>query len=181
MKKSLFRGGSQCFHLNIDFEVQPIFKELDWIFVQNAIRLSQKQNPVEVHAFVMMDTHVHVLISSIEKKENYFCEDLKSKLKSKGKNQAESHCEPILNYAQYLNAYKYIYRNPVEAGLVSFAESYLYSSLRTLLGHGASRFDIIDHLGLIQNPRHLLSWLNNTEGYRFSKVSEFNKPLISTV
>lgn len=34
----------------------------------------------------------------------------------------------------YLHAYKYLYRNPVEAGLVDLVEEYKFSSLQGLLG-----------------------------------------------
>lgn len=179
MKKSLFRIGHQYFHINIDFDVHPIFKELDWIFIQKSIQLVKNQNSIEIHALVLMDTHLHLLICSKQKMENYFNEEIKARLHGSQRNQLECHCEPILNFAQYLNAYKYIYRNPIEAGLVGLAEQYLFSSLAMLMGHGAAHCEIEDHLGLIQNPVHLLKWVNDAGEYRFAKGSEFKKTSIS--
>ena len=131
MKKSLFRSDDHYFHINADFEVRPIFKELDWGFIQNLIQPLLSSHHIQLHALVMMDTHVHLLIRSEEKMENFFCEELQAKFKTT-QSQIDCHCEPISNYAQYLNSYKYIYRNPVEAGLVSAVELYPFSSLHNL-------------------------------------------------
>ncbi|MEK6627995.1 MAG: hypothetical protein AABY53_05165, partial [Bdellovibrionota bacterium] len=78
--------------------------------------------------------------------------------------------EPILNYSHYLNTYKYIYRNPVEAGLCKKPEDYPYSSLYYLLGRGTLHCQVIDHLNLIQNPLHILKWLNLDIDYKISQL-----------
>lgn len=172
MKKSLFRPGLQYFHINLDFTVHPIFRELDWIFVQKKIQPLLERHDINLHALVMMDTHLHLLIRGKNGNENFFCEKLIENLKT-NHSSVDCHCEPIENYPQYLNAYKYIYRNPLEAGLARSVEDYTYSSLRGLLGLAVSHCEIIDHLGLIQNPVHLLKWLNNEGDFKHSKLSQF--------
>ena len=172
MKKSLFRPGQNYFHINIDFHIHPIFKELDWIFVQKKVQYALHTHNVQLHALVMMDTHLHLLIQSDHQKENFFCDSLASLLKMPNQIM-ECHCEPISSYPQYLNAYKYIYRNPVEAGLTEKVEEYPYSSLSGLLGLGVSYCEIMDHLALIQNPIRHLNWMNNKEELNFSKLSQF--------
>ncbi len=169
MKKSLFRDQEQYFHMNVDFCIHPILKELDWVFVQREINKAVTHYQGELHALVMMDTHVHLLIGSLGNKENYFCEDLKLAFSSTH-SQIDGHCEPITNYAQYLNAYKYIYRNPVEAGLAKTVQDYSFSTVQSLLGRGALRCQIFDHLGLIQNPQHIIKWLNNEQDFKISRM-----------
>lgn len=117
----------------------------------------------------MMDTHIHILISSEEKNENFFCERFKSEMKSPGKN--ECFCEPITDYSQFLNTYKYLYRNSVEAGLSQTVEDYPYSSLRIILGRSVGYVQIDDPIGLIQNPIQTLNWLNSDCDFKISQLS----------
>lgn len=172
MRKRLFKENITFFHVNIDFICHSILKELDWIFVQKKIAALLAPHRIQLYALVMMDTHIHLLIQSDLRKENFFCEELGLQL-SKNETSTPWHCEPILNYPQFLNAYKYIYRNPVEAGLAENTEDYAYSTLRSLLGKSASYCQIIDHMGLVQNPYNHLNWLNNKELFRFSRLGEF--------
>ncbi len=172
MKKSLFKNNQKYFHLNIDFATQPLFKGLDWIYIQKSVQVLLLEYSVQVHALVMMDTHIHLLIQSDNQKENYFSEALQKSLNKKSEMNADFYCEPISEYAQYLNCYKYIYRNPVEACLVSSVENYTFSSLGNLLGKTISYCEVIDHLALIQNPTHVLNWLNNKIEFRYSKLSQ---------
>lgn len=70
------------------------------------------------------------------------------------------YCEPILSAQYYKHAYKYVYRNPVEAGMCMRAEDYEFSSLRGLLGHTLLTAPVIDNMGLIYGPQKILTWLN---------------------
>lgn len=70
-------------------------------------------------------------------------------------------CDPILSSEYYKNAYKYIYRNPLDAGLCRTVEEYEYSSLRGLLGHSPLVVPVIDNMGLIHTPLKILDWLNH--------------------
>ncbi|MBS1970381.1 MAG: hypothetical protein JSU04_08735 [Bdellovibrionales bacterium] len=73
------------------------------------------------------------------------------------------YCESILSAEYYKRAYKYIYRNPVEAGMCSRAEDYEFSSLRGLLGRVNLQVPVIDNMGLIFGPKKILTWLNEKE------------------
>jgi REP element-mobilizing transposase RayT len=168
MKKSIFRSNKKFFHLSLDYQTQPLLAHLDWLFLQKKVSELSRQFEVEVQALVMMDTHVHLLGASFGPSENFFCDDLQRAImySHKGENLSE----PILNYSQYLNTYKYIYRNPVEAGLSLRAEEYLYSSLGALLGRAPLNCEIHDQLGLIQNPLQILKWLNYNIDYKVSQM-----------
>ncbi|MBC7754321.1 MAG: hypothetical protein H7Z71_08795, partial [Moraxellaceae bacterium] len=80
--------------------------------------------------------------------------------------------EPIKNYSQYLNTYKYIYRNPVEAGLAFMCESYIYSTLNGILGQNDLLLHVLDTMGVIQNPRKILNWLNSDQDFKGSKLKD---------
>lgn len=178
MKKSTFRSNKKYFHVTLEYYTSPLLKDLDWVFLQKNIAVVVNQYEVEIQSLVMMSTHLHLLISTFEKNENYFCEKLQTKIYKS--IVSDNHCEPILNYSQYLNTYKYIYRNPVEAGICAKVQDYNYSSLYYLLGKGILHCQIYDHLDLIQNPMRVLKWLNqdvNFESY-YDKSSLTSKSLL---
>lgn len=169
MRNSVFKSNKRHFHLYLDFHVNPFLKDLDWLFLQNQIsKLSFKYN-IEIQAFVMMDTHIHILAATFDMNENYFLEEVKKQLNSK--EDIEQSIEYITNYSQYLNAYKYIYRNPIEANICNKVEIYKYSSLFYLIGKSKSDLPVHDQLGLIQNPIHILRWLNTDVEFKVSKLS----------
>jgi len=162
MKPSEFKKQSQFFHLNMEFEVSGYFKELDWIRLQKELAVQAQIHKIDIQALVMMDTHFHVLIESYAQKENFFSDAVATKINLLKK--LNSDCEPIENVTQYLNSYKYIYNNPVRAGLSKDVQSYPFSSLPGLLGLRPSYCLVSDKMRLIQNPHHVLKWLNAVEG-----------------
>lgn len=173
-----FNKQTEFFHLTLTYKTSALLKILDWIFVQQVLRTEIKANKVEIQALVMMDTHLHLLIATDLKNEKAFSEKMQAAL---GAFENDSHlCEKIENFSQYLNVYKYIYRNPVEAGLCKNVQDYTYSSLHALLGRSHLTLPVYDQVGLIQDAPHKLNWLNNTEqNFKYSKLSwlksdEFN-------
>ena len=171
IKHSHFKFPHQYFHLNFELNVFPQFKNLDWIFLcRNLNKCLQEWPTLEIHALVMMDTHVHLLFRMPEQNENFFVARLLELMGQKCPN--EILVEPIKNYSHYLNTYKYIYRNPVEAGLAFMCESYHYSSLSGVLGQNDLFLQVIDTMGVIQNPRRILTWLNSDQEFKGSKLME---------
>lgn len=150
---------TEYFHLNFSFSVHPLFPELDWLLLNYHLKRLADNYKVEPQAFVMMSSHVHLLFKSAKHNENYFTEALLKELKIP--SGEESLVEPIENMAQFLNCYKYIYRNPVEAKMIQRCEDYRFSSLHGLLGKGEILTPVIDPLCLAQNPIKILNWLNN--------------------
>lgn len=167
MRKSAFKN-RRHYHLNLDFETHPLFKQIDWIFIQKKIRNLASFHKIGIHALVMMDTHVHLIFSSQSQNENFFCETFQNEIAPNQKS--DCFCEPLLCYSQYLNAYKYVYRNPIEAGLCSRAENYAYSSLQILLGHAVGYLEFDDQLALIQNPIQILKWINTDQDFKASQI-----------
>ncbi len=167
LKPKHFLQSKKYFHVTLTYQVSSLLKQLDWLFVQKIIaRLSLK---IEIQAFVLMDSHLHLIVASTRPHENYFAEAVQIAL---GGVTTDSHaCEEIKNFSQYLNTYKYVYRNPVEAGICSLVQTYEYSSLNSILGKSQMSLPIHDQLGVIQNPFHILNWLNSKNDYKNSKLS----------
>lgn len=171
IKHSHFKFPHQYFHLNFELNVFPHFKSLDWGFLcHNLNKCLTEWKTLEIHALVMMDTHVHLLFRESEQNENFFVARLLELLGQKCPQ--EILVEPIKNYSQYLNTYKYIYRNPVEAGLAFMCESYIYSTLNGVLGQNDLLLHVLDTMGVIQNPRKILNWLNSDQEFKGSKLKD---------
>lgn len=70
----------------------------------------------------------------------------------------------LIDNSEYNRAvYKYIYRNPVDAGLAKNVESYPYSTLFGLLGFGASTISLVEDVFLFENTQQTLKWLNEQD------------------
>lgn len=156
--------------MSFEYQVHPYFPELDWLLLNYQINKLMLIYEVEVLAFVMMKTHCHLLLKSNNKKENYFANELQKKLCAHSNVDTEiddNPLEPITNLSQFLNTYRYIYRNPVEAKICHYCEDYQFSTLHALLGKSELKVNIADPLSIIQNPIKILNWLNNTNNHFF--------------
>jgi REP element-mobilizing transposase RayT len=155
-----FKFPYQYFHFNFEFKPTGYFKSLDWDFLCVSLNSKASEFGAEIQALVMMDTHVHVLFRISNSNENYFSSAVLKTLKIP--ENIENFVEPIRHQAQYINTYKYIYRNPVDAQLVEKCEDYLYSSLSGLIGKSVLRLNVFDRMDLIQNPIKIMNWLNQS-------------------
>lgn len=83
--------------------------------------------------------------------------------KSKRINQVygSRYYKTIINNPHYfLHAYKYVYRNPVEASLAEKCEEYPFSSLNFKLGGSLASFPTIADQTLFSSLDETLNWLN---------------------
>lgn len=171
IKYSEFKFPHHYFHLNFEFQPTGYFKALDWDFVCININSVANDWQAEVQALVMMDTHIHLLFRISDSKEHFFSSDILKKLGILP--SVDNFVEPIRHQTQYLNTYRYIYRNPLDAGLVTKCEDYPYSSLSGLLGKSTLRLSVFDRLGIIQNPIKIVNWLNqNNQTFKFSQLKD---------
>jgi len=82
----------------------------------------------------------------------------------------------------YLNAYKYNYRNPVEARLCKFVQDYPYSTLNSILGGSKLAVSILNDDTLFTGLDATLRWLNTKpkkekiEAVRWGLKRTFFKP-----
>lgn len=147
-----------------------------WIIWRNVFMKMERNGNFTLHAFVMLRTHVHILFSTPNMEENFVMESLHQELKRFFQMtevlELPLLSEKIDSYQQLLNTYRYIYRNPVEAGVVEKVEDYPYSSLFIQLGGKMNFTNVMDPVNLIQHPNRILTWLNQHDenflytGYR---------------
>ena len=129
----------------------------------------------EIHAFVMMSNHFHMLVSTPHL-------DLGETMRCFGGSVTQSYNRRsgrvghlfrgryqwslIDSPLYYAHATKYIYRNPVRAGIAKTVEEYPYSTLHGLMGHSHLSFPLyvppnqLSSSLVPQQSEHLLRWLN---------------------
>lgn len=138
---------------------------LRWRLFCQALSEIQYKTDFAAHAFVLMGTHFHILFSTRSPKGAALADEFHQNLSQLCGGQGDAleiplFCHTILSAKYYRNAYKYVYRNPVEAGLCRTVQEFEYSSLKGLLGRRCESAPVIDNVGLIYAPAKVLEWLN---------------------
>lgn len=147
----------------------PLPIEQSWKIFSHYLYLITLTYGVRIHAFVLMSNHFHMLITTpdanLAEAMNYFMREVsKAMNRESGRtNQVfggPHHRTVIKSRLYYHHAYKYVYRNPIEAGICQKAQDYPYSTLRGFLGLQKLDFPAFDNNDLITNPKGQLDWLN---------------------
>ena len=116
-----------------------------------------------------MNNHYHLIASTpranISQCMQYFNLATSKRLAEAGNRDNETyagrHYKTVLHsHNYYLNAYKYIYRNPIKARIVERAELYPFSTLYGLLGQRKTIIPVIEDITLFSDPESCLRWLN---------------------
>ena len=131
-----------------------------WKISLRLLRKSILKFKIDIHAFVLMNNHYHLMVKTpecdIDVFMQYFNRNMSLRInQSTGKINhvfgGPYKWSIINNNKYYLNALKYLYQNPVRAQIVSRVESYPYSTLNECqLGFKLKCYE--DHL--------CLDWLN---------------------
>jgi len=87
--------------------------------------------------------------SNIDDVMRYFQAEISKEMRKKTKTQlyrfsGRYKWVVIENELQYLNVYRYVFRNPLEAGIVKLVEDYQFSSLYGQLGRATLAFPIYE-------------------------------------
>lgn len=138
------------------------------IFSEELTRTCQKHN-LQVHSFVLMSNHFHLIASTPEANISQcmfqFVGQSSRRLAKKGNRINETfagrHYKCILQHPNYfLNAYKYNYRNPVNAGICESVESYHYSTLPAVMKFAQPTIPLLEDITFNSDPEGTLKWLN---------------------
>jgi len=140
-----------------------------WGIMEDYLHFIVHSYGVKIHGFVLMNNHFHLLISApqnnLSEAMNYFMRETSRALSREvGRiNQTYGnryYRSLIKSHHYYLHAYKYLYRNPVEAGLIQKPELYPYSTLPGLLGLQPLRIPLTEDPTLFDSIESTLEWLN---------------------
>lgn len=169
-RKNLIRSNNLPYHVtarsnNKEWFTLPM-PEM-WKVVQDSLREAIEVHRVEVIAFVLMGNHYHMLLLTPEGNLDSFMYELNKRLALKIKTSTgqinrifDGRYKWCLIQSQHylINCYKYVYQNPVRAGLVQYCEDYPFSTLRCLIGNVRFSIPIHDKYGF--KDEYGLRWLN---------------------
>lgn len=132
--------------------------------------MAELLHEIKIHSFMLMQNHFHLIVTT---PQSNISEAMKRLLEMSSKRLTKSagrinqtfggrHFKSILQRDAYFqNCYKYVYYNPVKAGLVGRVESYPYSTLRWRLGHAKTEFPLaVDHSLEPGSVEETVAWLN---------------------
>ncbi|HVK61942.1 MAG TPA: transposase [Bdellovibrionales bacterium] len=152
---------------NRDFFAIPVAQV--WQFFTDQLYFVQRAYELRIHSYVLMDNHFHMIITSpngnLAEAMQYYVRqlswcigDASSRINHVFGNRY--HRTELVTDIYLAHAYKYLYRNPVEAGLCDRVEDYRYSSLRGLLGFERAPVMLAEDSRLFENLLGCIEWMN---------------------
>ena len=153
-----------------DREFFPLPMDEAWVLVADLVRLYQYAYNIEIVAFLLMNNHYHMLARALLGNMSNFMRDF-NRESAKEFNRRSGHsnefwgerfyrCE-INSDHYFMNVYKYLYQNPLRAGIVKRVEDYSYSTLPGLIG--LEKAPLLVHDDLITETSEVartMEWLN---------------------
>lgn len=171
-RKKLIRSLEHPYHINArcinkDWFQLPI--EEVWNIFEAYLYFVSHKYGLRIHSFVLMSNHFHMLASTpngnLDRCMNYLMREVSRSITrdSDRINQTFGgpyHWTLVGNYHYYMHAYKYVYRNPVEAGICTDVLQYPYSTLAGRLGFQKLIFPVSEDLLIENDVEGTLEWLN---------------------
>jgi putative transposase len=169
-RKNLIRCNNLPYHVtsranNKEWFALPL--DQVWAISQRCLKEAYEKHKVEVIAFVLMNNHYHLLIRTPDANLDLFMYEFNKRLANQLK-LSTSQINHVLggrykwcliqSQKYFLNCYRYIYQNPMRAGVVQKCESYPYSTLNALVTGTKFSVPIHDSIGF-KDP-YILRWIN---------------------
>lgn len=114
-----------------------------WSLMEDSFYVVVHHYKVRIHSFVLMSNHFHLLATAPEGNMgdamNYFMRETSKELNRLtgriNQNYGDRNHKTLINSTHYfMNVYKYVYQNPVRAGICERVEEYRFSTLHRKLG-----------------------------------------------
>ena len=142
-----------------------------WRVMEDYLYLIKLQFNVEIHSFVLMSNHFHLLMTSAHENMGtvlqYFMRETSRQINRLSGRTNQTYGRR--NYKTYIgnphyfqNTYKYVYQNPVRARICQRVEEYPFSTLHGLCGFSRLTIPVVTDTYLF-NPgfdEKTLQWLN---------------------
>jgi len=153
--------------INKEWFVLPV--PVVWDIMSDFLAMMSRGFSVRIHSFVLMSNHFHLVATPTENNLSeallYFMRETSREItRLSGRiNQTygmRNHKTQIFQYHYFMNTYKYVYRNPVRAGICERVEDYPYSTLRGLLGQSRLIIPLEEDTLLFDSVEQTLQWLN---------------------
>ncbi len=140
-----------------------------WEIMQRHLHFTAHAFDFQILAFVLMSNHYHMMVlaprANLSQGMAWFGRETSRELASSSGRINMTYGgrffrSNIQTPHYYLNCYKYLYRNPVEAGLAELVETYRWSTLRGLLGINHLSIPVYEDQTLFNDVEGTLRWLN---------------------
>lgn len=174
-RKPIIRSSEHYYHLTGRSNNREHFylsSEEVWEVMTRELRKLQKEYDLKISAFVLMGNHFHLLALTpkepIDRIMYFFMKKVTNEMHKKtgriNKIFGGRYKGCVIDNPKYLlNVYKYIYRNPVAAGIVQKAEQYPYSTLFYDLNESKLPFalDDVASLNVAESTFVKSEWINS--------------------
>ena len=150
-----------------------------WSLMSDYLFLLHHGFRFEIQAFVLLGNHIHMIVKApkgnLSDGMAYFMRETSKAIgRARGRiNQiwgGPFHKSAITSTAHFRAVRRYLYRNPVEAGIVERIEQYEFSTLRTLLGLDRGIIPLGEDVHLFEHTEAELAWLNTPTAKHITKA-----------
>jgi putative transposase len=140
-----------------------------WILALESFKESYAIHPIELISFVLMSNHYHMLLFTPKANLDLFMYEFNKRLAQKIQKHSNNINQVfggrykwnlIASQSYFSNCYRYVYQNPLRAGLVFRCEDYRYSTLACSYKNINFPIPIHDKFGF--KDQFVLSWLNES-------------------
>ncbi|EQC49644.1 transposase IS200-like protein [Bacteriovorax sp. DB6_IX] len=140
-RKQLIRTNEFPYHIISRVNNKEWFKvPIDevWEYALSSFRRANELGPISFHAFVLMNNHYHLLVSTPNQDIDYFmrnfnknlADSIRTRTKRENRVFGGRYTWSIVTNENYLgNVVRYVFQNPVRAKIVERVEDYPFSSL----------------------------------------------------
>ena len=169
-RKQLIRSENLPYHVTSrshNKEQFPLPIRRVWRLANYSFKEANEIHPINLISFVLMNNHYHMLLYTPNGNLDRFMYEFNKRFALKIHYEAGVTNQVfggrykwcLIQSQQYLsNCYRYIYQNPVRAGLVKRCEDYNYSTLQNSLARSNFSIPIHDKFGFKDDFG--LNWLN---------------------
>lgn len=165
-----------------------------WKICLEAMELAHDKHPVDVISFVLMNNHYHLMLITPEANLDLFMYEF-NKLISLRLRERSGHINKmfgsrykwclIRSQKYFKNCYRYVYQNPLRAGIIHKCEDYPYSTAYIKAKGKKFPIPLCDVLGFMDEFK--LMWLNESikedersciqKALRFSTLDVLKNPI----
>jgi REP element-mobilizing transposase RayT len=185
-RRLLIRTNEYPYHVTARANNKESFyleKHLCWDIFCHFLLDTQSKYNIEIHAFVMMSNHIHLMVSTpkenIDQAMRHFMTMTSKAIAARSARMnrvwgARYYRSLITTPDYYAHAFRYLYANPLEAGVVNKVKDYPWSLLfpenfgkyqQSLIVKHRSGFDIY----IPESPYQLQAWINHKHDFFYNE------------
>ncbi|MES2854668.1 MAG: transposase [Bdellovibrionota bacterium] len=151
----------------------PLPLENVWQIANHSLRNLNEKFGLEFHSFVLMPNHFHLFARDSEailsKAMCHFMKEFSCGVSQSagicGRLWGERFFSSVVSSDLYFqNVYRYVYQNPLRAGLVQDVRDYPFSTLPLLFKRDTHDIPLIEDFFFRDDPTETIAWLNIRPG-----------------